>query len=327
MTESNQTPQEQSPEVFEYQQETPNEIMDTVRDTEQSITASADEVNAARERAAFETYVQEGGKTIPENFADAGSWFDSLKEAQKNYTQGQQEIAELKKQYSDTGPINPNATEPEKPVEAVSEPLAEGELRIPPKTEEPVEELSEASENILGVDQSNWDNWSYEVAATGTLSEETRQDITNRTGLNGPMIDDFLTGQKAKMRESYAQAGSVVGGMERLQSMLQWASENLSEDVQYSINAGMATPNMRDITLRGLASKYDADAQSKPINNEPEATQNRVNQTATKQTYTTYTTRREFLQDRNNPRFKVEPKFREAVEQRMMRTNWNTLPE
>jgi hypothetical protein len=308
----------------------PNEITQTVHDTEQSITASADEMNAARERAAFETYVQENGEGIPENFADAGSWFDSLKTAQKNYTQGQQEISDLKRQYADTGPVNQNATTPETPSEAPTEALTkpgDKELRIPAKAEEVTEEATEVSEDMLGVGQSDWDNWSYEVAATGTLSEDTRMKITHKTGLNEAMIDDFLTGQKAKMRESYAQAGTIVGGIDRLQTMLQWASETLSEDVQYSINAGMSTPNMRDITLRGLAAKFDAAEAAKPVTNEPAPTQNRVNQTATQQTYTTYTTRREFLADRNNPRFKMEPKFREAVEERMMRTNWNTLPE
>ena len=45
--------------LFDYQQETPNEVQQAVQSTEQSITASADELNAAKERAAFETYVQE----------------------------------------------------------------------------------------------------------------------------------------------------------------------------------------------------------------------------------------------------------------------------
>ena len=330
MAESNQTPTEQTEQSFEYQQETPNELRQAVQDTEQSITASADEMNAARERAAFETYVQNSGEEIPENHVDAGSWFDSLKEAQKNYTQGQQKIASLKQQYSETGPVNPDAVVPQETGEAPTEtPVEQGdqELRIPKKPEEPSEDLSEGSDSIMGVDQGDWDNWSYEVAATGSLSEKTKETIMNKTGLNESMIEDFLGGQKAKMRESYAEAGNIVGGIDRLQDMLKWASETLSEDVQYSINAGMSTPNMRDITLRGLAAKYDSDQSGKPINSEPNVTPNRVNQTATQQAYTNYTTRREFLADRNNPRFRIEPKFREAVEERMARTDWNTLPE
>ena len=47
----------------------------------------------------------------------------------------------------------------------------------------------------------------------------------------------------------------------------------------------------------------------------------------TTETYPPYATKREFTADRNSPRFTIEPKFREAVEQRMIKTNWNTLPE
>ena len=43
-------------------------------------------VQAAHERAMFERYVADQGQKIPENFADAGAWFDSLKGAQAKYT-------------------------------------------------------------------------------------------------------------------------------------------------------------------------------------------------------------------------------------------------
>lgn len=334
MTEgSNQTPQEQTEQSpqYEYQQETPNEVTQAVQNAEQSVTASADEVNAAKERAAFETYVQNSGDSIPENFADAGSWFDSLKEAQKNYTQGQQEIADLKKQYSEYGTVNPNTIatpeEPTEPVSELSDAKGTEELRIPKKAEEPSEDATEEAVGYTPVNQEDWDNWSYEVAATGSLSDETKENIMQRTGLNESMLGDFLAGQKAKMRESYQEAASVVGGLDRLQDMLKWASSTLPEQEQHHINAGMATPTMREVTLRGLASKYDSAIASSPQAKEPEVPANRENRSVANTTYSSYTTRREFLGDRNNPRFSMEPKFREAVEQRMMRTNWNTLSE
>jgi hypothetical protein len=165
------------------------------------------------------------------------------------------------------------------------------------------------------------------VAATGTLSEESKESIMKRTGLNETMLGDFLSGQKAKMRESYQEAAGVVGGLDRLQEMLKWASDTLPEQEQHHINAGMATPTMREITLRGLASKYDTSIANSPQSKEPSVPDNRENRSVSNTAYVTYGTKREFMTDRNNPRYKMEPKFREAVEQRMMRTNWNTLPE
>ena len=55
------------------------------------------------ERAAFQRYVQDQGEAIPPNFKNAEDWFNSLKEAQSQYTRGQQEIADLKQNYSETG--------------------------------------------------------------------------------------------------------------------------------------------------------------------------------------------------------------------------------
>ena len=330
MTDGNQTPVEQSEQSFAYQQETPNPVQEAVQATEQSITASATEMNLANERAAFETYVQNSGETIPENFQDAGAWFDSLKEAQKQYTQARQEISDLKTHYNEEGTVNPNANEatPE-PVQEQTSELTDSsnnpELRIPPKPQEEPQAEADLNQNMT---QKDWDDWGYEVAATGKLSEETRYDITQKTGFTDAMINDFLAGQKAKMRESYSAAAEVVGSTEKLQSMLKWASENMSEEEQFAINSGMAQPTMRDITLRGLASKYDAVLASRPsTDNEPKVIENRVNTSATVQNLTGYTTKREFTMDRNNPRFNMEPQFRQAVEERMTKTDWNSLPE
>ena len=53
------------------------------------------------EKKAFLTHVKDQGKDIPANFKTADAWFNSLFEAQKNYTQARQEIAELKTQYNE----------------------------------------------------------------------------------------------------------------------------------------------------------------------------------------------------------------------------------
>ena len=334
MTDDLQTPlgqPEESP--MDYQKETPGDIQQAVHNAEQSITASSDEVNLAKERAAFETYVQTSGDSIPDNFQDAGTWFDSLKEAQKQFTQARQELSELKQHYTDEGTVNPNAVKTIEPTQEVaSESVNElskssdknPELRIKPQDKEAQVDEDQQS---AGINQQDWDDWSYEVAATGALSENTKHDIMAKTGFSESMIHDFLSGQKAKMREAYSSAADVVGGTDKLQKMLQWASTSLSEEEQFAINSGMATNTMRDITLRGLASKYDSNIANNPITKEPEVPQNRINSSSATQVLSGYETQREFKVDRNNPRFNIEPKFRQAVEERMSKTNWNILPE
>ena len=277
MTEENQTPveaTEQSP-AMEYQQETPQPAM------EQSETVSTDQMNLARERAAFETYLETSGQEVPENFADAGAYFDSLKEAQKMYTQGQQELSTMRQQMDTMQ--QPAATPEPAPEAQPVDPNAELRIEAPNIPEE-----SPESPFNDGLNQEMWDDWAYEVATTGTLSDVTRQQVMSTTGFTEGMINEYLAGQKARMRESYAHASSVVGGQEQLQNMLKWASETMSEEERYSINAGLGNKDLQDITLRGLSAKYNEAIKNSPKAKEPMVPQNREAVTNTTQTYPPY---------------------------------------
>ena len=103
-----------------------------------------EQANLARERAAFETYVKDQGMPVPENFNDTGAWFDSLKEAQGQYTRARQEIADLKEQYAKTGEIGERQPQQsEQPVQQ-SEPDPNRELRITEKVEPPPPSMQES---------------------------------------------------------------------------------------------------------------------------------------------------------------------------------------
>ena len=302
-----------------------NPAMENLQAAEQSVTATADEVNAAAERVAFERYVQDQGQAIPENFQDAGAWFDSLKEAQKQYTQARQEIADLKGQYSEQGTINPGYQEDttnavETPQTNV-EPTGTEELRL--SLEEPKEELAPEAPTFSDTD---WDKWGYEMNTTGQLSEETVAEIKAKTNFSDRMISDYMTGQKAKMREAYGKASNIVGGQDKLGDIMKWAESSMSPEERLNINAGLASPGY-EVVLRGLAAQYDHAMAQKPTANEPAPMPNRQPVAETQVSTPAYTTQREFKADRNNPRYRTDPKFREAVEARMMRTDWNNLPQ
>jgi len=292
--------------------------------TEQSVTATAEEVNAAKERVAFERYVQDQGQTIPENFQDAGAWFDSLKHAQSQFTQARQEIADLKGQYSEQGTVNPGyegeTTTPVETPQTNVEPTGKEELRLSLESKEeaaPVE-----AQQFSDVD---WDKWGYEVSTTGELSEQTISEIKEKTNFSDRMITDFMAGQKAKMRESFTKAANIVGSNDKLNDIMKWAEGSMSPEERLNINAGLSSPGY-EVVLRGLSAQYDYAMAQKPTANEPAALPNRQPVAETQVSTPAYTTQREFKADRNNPRFTTDPKFRAAVEQRMMRTDWNSLP-
>ena len=287
----------------------------------QDPTSSPEDMAVLQERRAFETYVQSSGDKIPENFKDAGAWFDSLKEAQKQYTQGQQEIADLKQEYAKNNVANPNYNPaPEQAPQEEEVLTGTEELRIPSPTEQ--------TEYVTGegpvISEEDWSSWGMEVAVNGELSQDTREEIKTKGGFTDGMIDDFMSGQKAKMREAYAESTKVVGGKERLDNIFKWAAESLTYEEQLQINFGLSGPTS-EVTLRGLNQMYEQAIGSEAKAKEPMTTPNMQPSSVTQTGYVGYKTKREFYADRNNPRFTTEPKFRQAVEQRMQRTDFNSL--
>lgn len=283
----------------------------------------------AHERAMFERYVSDQGQKIPENFKSAGEWFDSLKGAQAKYTQTQQEIADLKRQYQMSGntdnpdfvetPAAPEAQPAEEATASTEEML--DELRIPTpevKDEPPVEEAAPTAR----VTDADYARWSQEIAMTGTLSAEAREDIKSRTGFTDAMVNDYLSAQQAKRKEAFTKAADIVGGGEKLSKVLRWAANNFSGEQLQGLQAGLAGPNS-ELTLRGLTSAYDQAHASAEPKNRPEGV-TPATAGATMQ-LPGYKSMQEYRMDMSNPRFKRDDKFRKAVEMRAARTDWRSI--
>jgi hypothetical protein len=283
------------------------------------------EARAIQERMAFETYANSTGQEIPSNFKDAGAWFDSLKEAQSNYTKGQQELAEMRQAYQDGRVVeNPNFEAPAEPEPAPSNPEISApeleELRIPDK---PVEEAVPEPVN-KGITEEMWTNWGQELAAKGSLSDTTRTQIRDTTGFTDHMIDDYVLAQKSRLREGFKEAGEIVGGTDNLNTLFNWASKELPVESQEAINIGLAGPSY-EITLRGLNDMYQKAVQAEK-KAEPVGNPNLTSVSSSETGLIAYRTQREFKQDRSNPSFATDPRFRDSVERRMLLTDFNHLP-
>tara|TARA_R110001592_G_scaffold168283_2_gene404247 strand:+ start:4752 stop:5741 length:990 start_codon:yes stop_codon:yes gene_type:complete len=301
------------------------EVMANLEEVRADPNADAATKQQAHERAAFETYVQSQGQKIPENFKDAGSWFDSLKGAQAKYTQTQQEIADLKKQYDMSGTVNnpdyvePTAVKPpEETPKAPTEQLLD-ELKIPQPDTEAVAEPEVAPPSR--VTEEDYNRWNIEVATSGTLSDESRTELKTKTGFTDAMLEDFMSAQKAKRQASFNEAATVVGSGEKLSRVLRWAANNFSGDQLTDLQRGLAGASS-ELTLRGIASAYDAaNPAAEPARNT--ATVN--SSTAQPQQLPGYKSMAEFSMDKSNPRYARDAKFRSAVDMRAAYTDWRTL--
>ena len=285
---------------------------------------------AAHERAMFERYVKEQGQVIPENFKSAGDWFDSLKGAQAQYTQSQQEIAALKKQYEMAGNTDnpdyvatPDAPEAAPAVEApASTEEMVDELRIPTpevQDEQPAEEAAPTAR----VSEADYAKWASEIAMSGDLSAESREELKAKTGFTDAMVSDYLSAQQAKRRQAFSDAAEIVGGGEKLSKILRWAANNFAGEQLQGLQAGLAGPNS-ELTLRGLTAAYD---QANPVVAEPARAAEAVTPSTAGATRELpgYKSMAEYQMDMSNPRLKRDDQFRHAVEMRASRTDWRTL--
>ena len=226
--------------------------------------------------------------------------------------------AELEKQFHNQT-AQPETPAAEAPVEP---PKDQQEFRIPTPTEV-IEEQTAPPPSV--VSDEDYSNWSKELVSVGELTPETRESIKQKTGFNDAMINDFVFAQKAKQKEAFGVAAQTVGGTERLSGMLEWAANNLPKEKQMVLNERLAGPDY-DITLQGIAAMYDKAMANAPRAQEPVPQPNQVPNPAGRPVVEGFASYGEFTQARSDPRYMQDAKYRSAVEERMVKTNWQSLP-
>ena len=305
--EVNQTPEQSQPET-----QVGHDIVMPAAPTEDPQTT--------HERAAFTRHVQEQGEAIPSNFKSAEDWFNSLKSAQSEYTKSRQEIAELKKSYNETAVSNPNydpqaneqpQAEPQKAVEDVSNIPDELSITQPKEPEYP-----------SGVSAEDWTKWGREIDTSGDLSEATKQEVAKRLNADPIVVEQLVRGRQAVQKQAFDQSASVVGGADNLKRMLKWAGENLPPQEITAMNQALQSDASQSV-LMGLKARYEATvepqqvAQPEPNVSSPNAMQaGQISRPgAEAQAFVSEAEMKAAISD---PRYRTDPAFRQAVEQRMI---------
>jgi len=279
--------------------------------TEQSVAPTPVE---SHEASMFEKHVIANNVKVPDNFKSVGDWFNALKSAQGAYTQARQEISQLKKQLE---PPMEKPAEQEAPVPKIPE-----ELRIPDK---PIPEKPTADAPKEALTKEEWSAFSTEFAVNGSLSETSLASIREKTKLPDFVISEFLEGQKARLQQAYDKAALSVGGKDQMARIFDWASKNLSEVELKNVNAALSTPSW-EVALLGLQAKYSSAQPKKVTANEPPKGGNaKVGVGSSVINNGPYANKAEFYKDRSDPRFQIDNQFRNAVELRMSKTNFNNL--
>ena len=203
------------------------------------------------------------------------------------------------------------AVEPETPVVE--------ELRVPDPVE-PEVNTEEAPKELITNDEM--DGYIKEIMATGDISDASKSDLIGR-GIPEGLITSMVAGHRATMQQQYADAGQVVGGKERLDSIFRWAADNLPAERRQAINEGLKSDG--EATLLGLAAMYDRAQSDAPKAQEPQEAPRYAANPAGQQTIQGFVTKSDMYAAMGDPKYGADPKYRAEVEARMRVTDMNTI--
>ena len=288
---------------------------------EQQLSQAAQQYQYEREM--FVKGAEANSVAMPGNFKDFGDYFDSLKEAQGQYTEARQELAKMRADEA----ARLATGEPEAEVaegEAVEGELPES-LEIPePEAEAEVAEGEDGDYEIyeVGMTEEEGMAWTGEYMETGTLTEETMGAILQSfPGATEDMVLTYMSGLQAAEQASMQSSAEAVGGVDNLNNILSWAGENLSADERAAANAALSGP-MASYTLRGLQAQYEAAMSQTRTATEPSQIPGRVASAAAAQTIQAYSSPAEMNADMSNPEYRTNPAFQQQVQQRLAMTPW-----
>ena len=123
--------------------------------------------------------------------------------------------------------------------EALAKSYAELEKKMSSEqtTEATPQEAKQQAEEATGL---SLDKYYQEYADSQELSEASYAEL-EKTGLSKDLVDSYIQGQTALAEKQSSEMFNEVGGKESYDSMINWASENLSEteinNIQSSLNS------------------------------------------------------------------------------------------
>lgn len=186
---------------------------------------------------------------IPPQFqGDMTKFVESNSSLQGEYTRSQQALrAAEEAAKADPPPVPPVVppVPPVPPTEPVVPPVTNPNMLVLP------DKTTTDSSSVV-----DWDDIAIKMRETGDLTEELRKELVDK-GVSDAGLTMFVSGQKALMAQEHAAAVAAVGGEENLKGILQYISDNASEERKAELNKALASP-MGATVLAGLHAEYQA---------------------------------------------------------------------
>lgn len=152
----------------------------------------------------------------------------------------------------------------------------------------------------------NYDALTEEFQANGDLLPETRAKLAEQ-GITGEILDAYIEGQKAIIQRHMEDISTVVGGMEQMATVVEWAKNNLSAEEKKSIDA-IHDPAVIKIILKDLENRMNDSEGYLPQQLQGGAGESRGNY---------FESMAEVEDAINDPRYSKDPVYRAKVAQKL----------
>ena len=152
-----------------------------------------------------------------------------------------------------------------------------------------------------------FDDVQNEFIQNGELSEGTLKRL-NDAGIPQNLVDMALAGLKSQQDAENQKVFDVVGGEEKWNAMATWAGKNLPKGEVEALNEALNGDSayLRNLALKDLAAKYNAD--------NPQAPQNKLEgATGADLGASGFQTVSEMTKAMSDPRYKTDAKYRDEV--------------
>ena len=181
-----------------------------------------------------------------------------------------------------------------------------------------VEKQQEQAKDIVESTDLSFDKYTQEFTESGTLSEDSYKELASK-GIPKAIVDQYIDGFKAYQElETIKLQNAVygfVGSEQAYNEIIQWASQNLSEEDIKAFNDTIASGNLAQIKLavNGLKTSYSASVGNPPKNL-------LQGYGSTGRDADVYESWAQVTADMNDPRYTRDPAFRRKVQQKLGRS-------
>jgi hypothetical protein len=199
-----------------------------------------------------------------------------------------------------------------KPAEP--QPATPGEPQ-PPEGDPPATPPENEVRDVLKESGLDFDELSQEfVTNKGTLTEASYEKL-GKAGFPRPLVDAYIQGQMALAEKRNEQVFAAVGGETEYDAMIQWASVNLSEAERKAYNTALDKTDIGQtmLAVEGLYAKYKKATGS---------TSDLIEPTGIRTTGGGYISMSQMTLDMKDPRYKVDPAFRQMVADKIRKSNF-----